>query len=138
MRSFEAAEFKNLPVYNKALEIFRVSRAIALSISDNKNILEMSFSGNSNCRFAGELVSDSLQLAPGLATVHSTSNPLLRLRRARQIRNAVSRILRGCRKLEFDGGREKEFLAILRSEILQFDQLFSEWLYKLQGNRREN
>lgn len=138
MSTFEVTEFKNLPVYNKALEIFRVSRAIACSISDNKNILEMGFSENSNHRCAGEIVSDSLQLAPGLATVQCTSNPSLRLRRAKQIRKAVHRIISGCKKLEFDGAREKEFLTILRSEILQFDHLFSEWLYKIQLNRREN
>ena len=138
MNSFETTDFKNLPVYNKALEIFKVSRAIACSITNNKNILEMGFSENFNHQFAGEIVSDSLQLAPGLATVHCTSNPSLRLRRAKQIRKAINRILSGCKKLEFDGVREKEFITILRSEIHQFDHLFSEWFYKLQLNRREN
>jgi len=138
MSTFEVTDFKNLPVYNKALEIFKVSRAIACSISDNKNILEMSFSANFNHQFAGEIVSDSLQLAPGLATVQCTSNPLLRLRRAKQIRKALNRILSGCKKLEFDGVREKEFLTILRAEILQFDHLFSEWFHKIQLNRKEN
>ena len=138
MSTFEVTDFKNLPVYNKALEIFRVSRAIACSISDNKNILEMGFSANFNDQFAGEIVSDSLKLAPGLATVQCTSNSSLRLRRAKQIRNALNRILSGCKKLEFDGVREKEFLTILRSEIHQFDNLFSEWFHKLQLNRKEN
>ncbi len=138
MNSFETNDFRNLPVYNKALEIFRVSRAIACSISDNKNVLEMSLSANFNHQFAGEIVSDSLQLAPGLATVQCTSNSLLRLRRAKQIRKALNRILSGCKKLEFDGVREKEFLSILRSEIHQFDHLFSEWFFKLEINRKEN
>lgn len=138
MNSFETTDFKNLPVYNKALEIFRISRAIAISISDNKNILEMNFSSNYNHQFAGELVSDSLRLAPGLATVQNTSNPLLRLKKAKNIRKAANRILSQCKKLEFNGVKEKEFLRILKSEIHQFDQLFSEWFYNLQHKRSEN
>lgn len=138
MNSFESSDFRNLPVYNKALEIFKVSRAIACSISDNKNVLEMGFSENFNHQFAGAIVSDSLLLAPELAVVHNTSNPLLRLKKAKNIRKAANRILSQCKKLEFNGVKEKEFLALLKSEIHQFDHLFSEWFYRLQLNRREN
>ena len=135
MNSFESTDFRNLPVYNKALEIFKVSRAIACSISDNKNIMEMGFSTNFNHQFAGEIVSDSLLLAPELAVVHNTSNPLLRLKKAKNIRKAANRILLQCKKLEFNGVKEKEFLALLKSEILQFDYLFSEWFYKIHHKR---
>ncbi len=131
-------EFSNLPVYKKALEIFRVSRAIACSISDNRNILEMETSEELNHRFAGELVTDALALVPELAVVQNTSSHSLRLKRARKIQKSASGILLKCRKLEFNGVKEKEFLSLLKSEIQQFNRIFAEWIYRLPMDKKIN
>lgn len=128
--------FTSLPVYTKALEIFRVSRAIAYSISDKQHVLEMTISTEIKNRFAGEIITDSLRLAPELAAVQSTSCTILRLKRAKKIQKALNRILIRCKKLEFHAAGEKEFLQLLRTEILQFEKLFSDYFHNLQLKRK--
>lgn len=134
----QPVEFSNLPVYKKAIEIFRVSRAIACSISDNRNILEMENSKELNHRFAGELVIDALAIVPELAVVQNTSSHSLRLKRARKIQKAARGILQKCRKLEFKGVKEKEFLSLLKSEIQQFNRIFADWIYTLPMDNKVN
>ncbi|SDS20673.1 hypothetical protein SAMN04487764_1692 [Gillisia sp. Hel1_33_143] len=131
------SNFNQLKVYQKAQEIFKVSRAIACIISDNKNVMEMGISNNYNYHFAGEIVSDSLRLVPSLAVVHNTSNSSLRLKRANNIRKSANRMLIKCRKLEFNGVKETEFLNLLKSEILQFENLFTDWLNNLHYKKDE-
>lgn len=131
-------ELRNHPVYRKALEIFKVSRAIACSISDNRNILEMDDSADINHRVAGEIVSDSMSLVPKLALFQNAANHTLRLERAKKIQKAARNILLKCKRMEYNGVKEKEFLHLLNSEIRQFNQLFAEWTYNLQLKNRAN
>lgn len=133
-----SSEFANLPVYRQALEIFKVSRAIACSISNNTNIFEMQFSSNSNYQFASEIVSDSMTLAPELARVQNIANPSIRLKRINRIRKASGRILSKSKMLEYNNVKEKEFLHLLKEEIQQFEELLGEWLFNLHMNNRKN
>lgn len=134
----EPSEFTDLAVYKKALEIFKVSRAIAYNIGNSRNILEMAYSSNYNQRVAGELVTHSLQLAPGLAAVKNSKDLQLRLKRAEKLRRSVRKILLKCKKMEFSAEREREFLMLLRNDIQHFELLFSEWLAHLQLKHRQN
>ncbi len=134
----ESNNFTNLAVYQKALEIFKVSRVIACSVSDNKHIIELDLSANSNEKVAGELVSDSLRLVPELAAVQNSSNNRIQLKRAKRLRKSARLILTKCKKMEYQGVRELEFIAILRNELQQFDELFSKWLYNLQLKQKRN
>jgi hypothetical protein len=134
----DSNNFTNLAVYKKALEIFKVSRVIACSVSDNKHIIELDFSVNPNEKVAGEIVSDSLRLVPELAAVQNSSNNRIQLKRANRLRKSARLILSKCRKMEYQGVREMEFIDILRNELQQFDQLFSEWLYNLQLKKKRN
>lgn len=134
----ETTDFKSTPVYLKALEIFKVSRAIACSITDNQNILEMGSSTDRSHRFAEEIVGDSLRLVPQLAVVQNTKNPSLRQTRAKRIRSVSRSLLQKCKKLEFSNSKEREFLVLLNSEIKQFEIIFADWFYNLQINNRKN
>lgn len=134
----ESNNFTNLAVYKKALEIFRVSRVIACAVSDNKHIIELDLSANPNEKVAGELVSDSLRLVPELAAIHNSSNNRIQLRKAKRLRKSAGLILAKCKKMEYQGVRELEFIGILRNELQQFDELFSEWLYNLELKQKQN
>ena len=127
-----SANFSNLLVFRKALEIFKVSRAIACSLSDNSNLFEMDRSTDAKKRFAGELVSHSLSLAPELAKIQNTSCRSLRLKRARKITKASRLLLLKCKNLELYSIKEKEFLQLLRDDVLLFEKLFRDWYYDLQ------
>ena len=117
----------HLPVYRKALEIFKISRAIAAYFSDDKHVIEMDISTNPQHFQAGSLVTESLQLAPGIASAACAPNSESRLQRVKNIR-AVAKNLKGlCKRLEGCGVKEVEFLNLLRKEILLFDKMVSDW-----------
>ncbi len=128
----ERISFANLLVYKKALEIFKVSRVIACSISESKNVIEMQFSSEVKNRFAGDLVSNSLRLAPELALVENSASINARLRGIKKVRRLSRLISERCRKLKFLGVQEQEFLDLLQKEINQFEKLLTEYLYNLQ------
>lgn len=128
----ENTHFRQTAIFKKALDIFKVSRGIACSISDNKHILEIQHSGNSTEQVAGEIVSDSLRLVPELAAVHNSTNSTLQIRRAKKLRKAARHILAKCSVIEYQAVKERDIILLLKNELQQFDQLFSEWLYNLK------
>jgi len=120
------------PVYRKALEIFKLSRAMAVHFTEDKHVLEMGFSSSSKDRFAGDLVTESLQLAPGVASVATAKSISSRLERIRNIRRASKSLKSLCRSLEFSGVKESEFLNLLRKEIQIFDRMVSDWIQQIR------
>lgn len=134
----EHQDFTNLPVYKKALEIFKVSRAIAYNIGNSDHILEMSYAANENKRVAGEIVTASLQLAPALAALQNSSCSSMQLKKAITIRKSARKIMAKCRKMEYLSRREKEILILLKKEIRQFENLFSQWYHQLEYRNRPN
>lgn len=117
----------HLPVYRKALEIFKISRAIAAYFSDDKHVIEMDYSANPKHYQAGFLVTESLQLAPGFASAACAPNSESRLQRVKNIRAVAKNLRLLCRKLEGYGVREVEFLNLLRKEIHLFDKMVADW-----------
>jgi|25_taG_2_1085351.scaffolds.fasta_scaffold78003_1 hypothetical protein len=120
------------PVYRKALEIFKLSRAMAVHFTQDKHVLEMGFSACPKDRYAGDLVNESLQLAPGVASVVSAKNYGSRLEQIRKIRKASKSLKTLCRNLEFSGVRESEFLGLLKKEIHLFDKMIADWIQQLR------
>lgn len=118
-----------LPAYRKALEIFRIARAVAAYFSEEKNVLEMQVSTNPQHQFAGLLIDESLQLAPGIASAACAPNSASRLERIKKLKRAARNLKQQCKNLEFSGVKELEFLGLLRKEIHQFDQMLSDWVY---------
>ncbi|WP_037315446.1 hypothetical protein [Salegentibacter sp. Hel_I_6] len=120
------------PVYFKALEIFKLSRAMAVHFTEDKHVLEMGISSSSKDRFAGDLVTESLQLAPGVASVATAKSIGSRLERIRNIRRSSKSLKSLCRSLEFSGVKESEFLNLLRKEIQIFDRMVSDWIQQIR------
>ena len=81
-----------LPVYKKALEIFKISSAVSSYFSDNRHVIEMELSSVPAHNYAGRLVTESLQLAPGIAGVMTARTKELQLKRIEKIRKAAKRI----------------------------------------------
>lgn len=119
----------HLPVYKKALEIFKISRAMASCFTNDKHVIEMNLSGNPQEYQAGYLVTESLQLAPGIASAACAPNSESRLQRIEKLRTVAKNLKQLCRKLEVCGVKEVEFLNLLRKEIQIFDKMVSDWFH---------
>ncbi|MBZ9728806.1 hypothetical protein LB467_03830 [Salegentibacter sp. JZCK2] len=121
-----------MPVYRKALEIFKLSRAMAVHFTQDKNVIEMGFAASPKDRYAGDLITESLQLAPGVAAVAAAKNSGSRLERIRNIRKASKSLKLHCKNLEFSGVRESEFLTLLKKEIQIFDKMIADWMQQIR------
>ncbi|WBL26599.1 hypothetical protein [Zunongwangia sp. HGR-M22] len=119
-----------LPVYQKALEIFKLSSAVSSYFSNNSHVLEMEISSIPAHNYAGRLVTESLQLAPGIAGVITARTIEVKKKRIERIKNAAKRIKSNCRSIEITGIKETEFLDLLRKEIHHFEHLVSDWLHQ--------
>ncbi|APS39003.1 MULTISPECIES: hypothetical protein [Salegentibacter] len=122
----------HMPVYRKALEIFKLSRAMAVHFTQDKHVVEMGFSACPKDRYAGDLVSESLQLAPGIASVATAKSSGSRLERIRNIRKASKSLQLLCKNLEFSGAKEHEFLNLLKKEIHIFDKMIADWIQQIR------
>ncbi len=134
----EAHNFNQLPVYKKALDIFKMSRGIAYAISEKRHVLEMEYSSSTNEKAAGALVSTSLKLFPELAAIQNATNRENLLKRAQNIRRSARQLVDKCRMIEKQGLKEKEFLGMLLIELNNFDRLFGEWLKTKQLSNPKN
>lgn len=134
----ETTSFNQLPVYKKAVDIFKVSRGIACALSEKRHVLEMGYSSEENDRVAGVLVTTSLKLFPELAAIQNATSRKNLLKRSQNIRRSARLLLSKSKFIEKQGLKEKEFLGLLRSEINHFDRLFSEWLNTLYLSQKQN
>lgn len=116
-----------LPVYKKAIEIFSLSRELVRSISADKSILELSRSGERKDRISNHLLSASLGLAPRIAMVESSGDPLVRLDSIKYIQHATGRLQQYCDQLEARNTQSRSFVTKLRKEIRHFRKLQSKW-----------
>ncbi len=123
-----------LLVYKKALEIFKISSAVSAYFTENRHVLEMELSSIPAHNYAGRLVTESLQLAPGIAGAVTAKTKELQQKRIEKIRKAAKRIKSNCRNIEITGIKETEFLDLLRKEIHHFEHLISDWIHHNQKN----
>jgi len=134
----ETDRFNQLPVFKKAQDIFQISRGIAFAMSERGHVLEMEYASNENEKVAGTLVTTSLKLFPELAALQNATNKENIRKRANKIRRSAHILLTKCRSIERHGIKEKEFLRLLKTEIIQFDQLFGEWLHSKHPGHYHN
>lgn len=122
-----------LPVYKKALDIYKISRALASYFTHDKHVIEMSISSDLSHRTAGNLVTDSLQLIPGIASAFCVESSQIKLSRIKYIRKLAKQLRKRCKRLEFTGIKEIEFLNLLRSEINHFERLTTDWSQQVEN-----
>ncbi len=121
-----------LPVYTKALEIFRLSRGVAAYLSYDKNILQMQTHQGTVDFYAGDLVLDSLGLAPKIAAAETQKNYIVKMKYADSLKKLTSRLIKQCERIELTSTEGKEFVELLRIEIKKFKKLQRAWVATLK------
>ena len=121
----------NLPVYQKALEIFSLSRRVASYVSYDRSILELQNTADFTHQKAGTVVLTSLNLAPSIAAVALQTNPYYKRRCAKRLARITHRLVKACEHLESKTAEGKEFVALLSTEIQKFKKLQQSWLSSL-------
>lgn len=79
-------------------------------------------------QYAGNLVMDSLALAPKIAAAETHKQYEVKMKHARSLRKLSKRLQKYCEQLESNKGEGKEFIKLLRNELRMFKKLQRSWV----------
>ena len=116
-----------IPVYQKALELREISKAIASYVSFNKDVVKRYHSSSLRNIIADSLVNDTVLIPEQIAQAEHSNSYSERMYSATFINIMIRNINSYCLGLEKDGLKEKEYLNLLRGEIKSFRKTFTKW-----------
>lgn len=121
-----------LVIYQKSMDIFKLSRHIASYISYDKDILSMHKSLKQADKYASNLVMDALGLVPKIAETENQKNPKLKLKYAKSIRYFIDQLYYDCKQLEHTKIQGKDFLKLLRKELKKLRVIHRHYVNSVQ------
>lgn len=121
----------NLPIYNKALEIFRLSRRISDYLNYDLSKLKEDGSEDEHIYFSGDIVQQSELLGPEIIKAESEPYSERKQKHADTVRRLTVLLYKNCKRLERSNSNGKDFLPILRKELKVFSKLQRSWMLTL-------
>lgn len=116
-----------LPIYQKALEIFALSQNISSYLKDDLSSLKSDGSEDNNIYFSGDIVQQSVSLAPEIANAELERYSDRKYRHVASLKRLTNRLYKNSYRLEKSNSNGKDFLPILRSELKKFKKLQNIW-----------
>jgi hypothetical protein len=120
----------DLPIYNKALEIFFLSRKISKYISFDLMPLKPDGSEDEDIYFSGDIVQQSESLIPEIIKAE-TEDSEKRYKHALTVKRLTNLLYKNCKRLEHCNSNGKDFLPLLSKELKKFRQLQRQWMLTL-------
>lgn len=120
-----------LPIYQKAVEIFALSQNISTYLSDDLSGLKEDGSEDYNIYFSGDIVQQSVSLAPEIANAELERFSEKKYKHIASLKRLTNMLYKNSYRLERSNSNGKDFLPILRSELRKFKKLQSSWLLTL-------
>lgn len=123
--------FPQSPVYQKALEIFTISRSISRYMLDDLNGIRRDGSEDPHIYFTGDIVQQSVSLAPEILKAETQPFSEEKRKHADSVTRLTNLIYKNCERLERANSNGKEFLPLLRKELKKFRKLQRTWMLTL-------
>lgn len=114
-------------LYKKALEIFNLSRHISFYISHDLAYLQRNGKEDINIYFSGDIVQQSVSLAPQILKAESQPFSEEKHKYAATVMHLSNLLYKNCERLERVNSNGKDFLPLLRKEIKKFRKLQNTW-----------
>jgi len=125
---------KNLPqslLYQKAMEIFRLSRSISHYFVDDLNYLQNDGREIPEIYFTGDIVQQSVSLAPEILKAESQAFWEDKHRHVASVTHLTDMLYKNCERLERTHSNGRDFLPVLRKELKKFRKLQRNWMLTL-------
>ncbi len=119
------------PIYEKAQQIFFLSRNISNYLTYDLTPLHKNGSENEYIYFTGDIVQQSVSLAPHILKAESQLFSEEKQRYAATVTRLTNMLYKNCDRLEHANSNGKEFLQLLRNELKKFKKLQRTWLLTL-------
>lgn len=131
MSSNYPLNLSELPIYQKALEIFALSQSISMYLTDDLSNLKPDGTEDSNIYFSGDIVQQSVSLAPEIANAELERFSENKYKHLDSLRRLTNKLYKNSYRLERSNSNGKDFLPILRSELKKFKKLQNSWMLTL-------
>ena len=122
------ALYPDSPIFKKAEEIFTISRHISEYMTHDLAVLRPDGQEDPAIYFGGDIVQQSVSLAPEILKAESQPFPEAKRKYAASITRLVNMIYNNCDRLEGVNSNGKDFLPLLRNEIKKFRKLQRSWM----------
>ncbi|WP_370478384.1 hypothetical protein [Tamlana flava] len=125
------SNLSELPIYQKALEIFALSQNISTYLNHDLSSLQPDGSEDNNIYFSGDIVQQSVSLAPEILNVELQRHSDQKHKHLAALRRLTNKLYKNSYRLERSNSNGKDFLPILRSELKKFKKLQRSWMLSL-------
>jgi hypothetical protein len=131
MSTHTPLNLSELPIYQKALEIFALSQNISVYLNHDLSDLKRDGSEDNNIYFSGDIIQQSVSLAPEILNAELERHSEKKYKHIASLRKLTNRLYKNSYRLEGSNSNGKDFLPILRSELKKFKTLQSSWMLTL-------
>lgn len=120
-----------LPIYQKAIEIFALSQSISLYLNEDLAPLREDGSEDQNIYFTGDIVQQSVSLVPEIENVERERYSERKHMHLASLRRLTNMLYKNSYRLEKSNSNGKDFLPVLRRELRKFRKLQHSWMLTL-------
>ncbi len=113
------------------MEIFALSRNISNYLVEDLNKLQENGSEDPNIYFSGDIVQQSVSLAPEILKAEQQTFSEEKYKYAASVSRLTNSLYKNCERLEHANSNGKEFIQLLRNEIKKFRKLQRHWMLTL-------
>jgi hypothetical protein len=119
------------PIHKKAIEIFTLSRHISKYLVHDLAPLQPNGIEDPNIYFTGDIVQQSISLAPEIIKAESKTFSEEKHKHAASLFQLTNILYKNCERLENANSNGKDFLQLLRKEIKRFKKIQRIWTLTL-------
>lgn len=123
--------FPTSPIYDKALEIFSLSRSISTYLVDDFISNSAAQHEHPGIYFSGDIIQQSNSLAPEILKAETQILQEERSKHIASLEKLTVSLTKNCERLENFPSNGKDFLPILRKELKKFRKLQRTWMMTL-------
>ena len=120
-----------LPVYQKALDIFALSQNISSYLNYDLSALKEDGSEDSDIYFSGDIIQQSVSLVPEIVNAEMERFSDRKYKHIDSLKRLTNMLYKNSYRLERSNSNGKDFLPILRNELKKFKKLQRHWLLTL-------
>lgn len=131
MVHFGTSHYNYSPLYEKAVEIFRLSRSISHYFVDDLANLTSQGAEDPNIYFSGDIVQQSVSLAPEILKAEQQTFSEDKHKYAASVTRLTNLLYKNCERLEKTNSNGRDFMNLLRKELKQFRKLQRSWMLTL-------
>ncbi|WP_232459784.1 MULTISPECIES: hypothetical protein [unclassified Winogradskyella] len=125
------SHLSNIPLYQKAMDIFILSRSISTYLNDDLCLLDIDGKENSDIYFTGDIIQQSQSLAPEIINAELERFSDKKNKHIESLDRLTQRLYNNCKRLESSKSNGKDYLPILRNELKKFKKLQRTWMLTL-------